>query len=514
MDLGGIMDFYEMLESRDLVSLLHKVEYQPINFHNQGKVNAYLDDMRSHPEASVLIYGDYDLDGAMFIKSTESAIKKMGMTHVDVFRYRKRTHELDREAIRYCIQKKYEFFIVGDTASSDYGTLKMLKSYGIKVLVIDHHVTTYDYEDFDNIDVRIVNTVLENNIVAREIYKFSAGALAFCVFDTYFHLRNLTPLKEEVAYAVVSLYGDCMDMSNIFNQSLYYKAISLQRNELPKYILHFMNEYQCLSARFIGFWLAPRINALFRSENFDVLNKYLFDDSTAINKIDLIESINSIYEQNRNMVKLLSDLVNVEEMEHFVICNLRTASEKSNVPFSNLQNYTGLVANKLSTRYGKTTVVYCSYQNTYKGSVRDPYSRNYLPIFQQLCYAGGHGPAFGLVIRPFEITAFLKRLLVIDQHFHIEAIGNEPIIIDYNYSEPDDGLIYDIALYNEFSGSFLPVVYLRKQFIGRMKYNKTDWGCSYSWGEYYIHSDYPIEFGKFMLIKPIWGNKIKLKAQI
>ena len=36
-------------------------------------------------EASVLIYGDYDLDGAMFIKSTESAIKKMGMTHVDVF---------------------------------------------------------------------------------------------------------------------------------------------------------------------------------------------------------------------------------------------------------------------------------------------------------------------------------------------------------------------------------------------------------------------------------------------
>ena len=54
MDLGGIMDFYEMLESRDLVSLLHKVEYQPINFHNQGKVNAYLDDMRSKARAPAL----------------------------------------------------------------------------------------------------------------------------------------------------------------------------------------------------------------------------------------------------------------------------------------------------------------------------------------------------------------------------------------------------------------------------------------------------------------------------
>lgn len=508
------MDFYEMLQEKGQASLLHRVQYSPIDFYNQSIVNSFLDEMQEHPEASVFIYGDYDVDGAMSAEIMLSCMKKLGVKNLSVFKYRKRTHDLDKEAVRFCIQNKMDYFLIADTASSDINSLKQLVAYGVKVLVIDHHVTVYDYENFNDIGIAIINSTIENSIIAKELYKLSAGALTFCVFDNYFRHCGLEPLTSEAAYALVSLYADCMDMSNIINRSIYYLATELNRSDLPKHILHFMNEYQILSARFIGYWFSPRINALFRSENFDVLNSYLFEDCDTATRIELIEKINKIYEGNKQMVKLLSDLVEVEVLEHFVICDLQTAAKKYNSVFPNLQNYTGLVANKLSTRYGKTAVVYCSYQDVYKGSVRDPYSRYYLPIFQQLCYAGGHGPAFGLLIKPFELADFLKRLLTIDRYFHIEEVDNEPIIIDYNYSEPDEGLIEDIALYNEFSGNFLPVIYLRKQLIGNMSQKVTSYYFSYDWGSFFIQSEFPIEFGQYMIIKPVKGLRIKLLTQI
>lgn len=508
------MDFYKVLSEKGLSDILLRVQYQPVNFYNQQYVNNYFDELLQDNNARVLVYGDYDVDGAMFTMTTCSALRRLNIRNYEVFRYRKRTHDLDKEAVRYCIQNKFEYFIIGDTASSSLNVLKQLVSYGIKVLVIDHHMTQYDYDAFANAGIVMLNSTIENNIAGKELYNLSAGALAFCVYDAYFRVKGFEPLSSEAAYALVSLYADCMNMSNILNRGIYYTATELPRGELPKYILHFMSEYQSLNARFIGFWFAPRINALFRSERFEILNQYLFDDIDTAQRVALIEQINEVYSENRKMVNILADLVEVENLEHFVVCNLQSAVSKYNGVFPNLQNYTGLVANKLASRYGKTAVTYCSYQNEYKGSVRDPYSRVYLPIFQQLCYAGGHGPAFGLVIKPFELAEFLKRLETIDKYFHIKDVENEPIIIDHPYALPDEGLINDIAAYNEFSGNFLPVVYVRKQLLGAMKETQTSYYYKYNWGDYFIQSDFPITFGKYILIKPIQTSQVKLLAQV
>lgn len=508
------MDFYEKLAEEGLSNMLTRVSYTPIHFINQDKVNTFLREMLQDEDAKVFVYGDYDVDGAMFTMVTLSTLKKLGV-HPDVFRYRKRTHDLDKEAVRYCIQNKYTHFIIGDTASSDLKTLKMLVSYGVHVLVLDHHMTVYDYDDFKEAGVTIINTTVENAELGKERYHLCAGALAFCVFDSFMREELGEELEEESAFALVSLYADCMDMSDIINRSLYYKATELSKVSLPKYILHFMNEYQSLNARFIGYWFAPRINSLFRSEHFDVLNEYLFGDVSSSERIQLIERIDEIYSNDREMVGMLSDLVDVEQLQHFVVCNLQTAADKHPKYFSNLPNYTGLVANKLAERYGKTAVAYCSAQNEYKGSVRDPYSRTYLPLFQQICYAGGHGPAFGLKIKLFELSSFLKKLETIDQYFHIDDVENKPLIFTHEYAIPDDGLIEDMALYNEFSGNHLPIAYLQKSIVGALKPKQTSYYWRYDWGDnYFIQSDFPLEFGSKVLIKPVHTARTKLLAQI
>ena len=322
------MDFYKILEERGLSSLLRVELYNYVDFENSHTVYSVLDSLRSEPQKRVLIYGDYDVDGLMFALIARDFVRSIGCKNYEVFRYEHRTHELDKNAVRYCIQNHFNYFIIGDTASSDMDSLKMLRSYGIQVIVLDHHNTRYNYYDYP--DIGIVNTMIENQILGDSVYAYSAAALGYVIFDAYLHRCGLEFITKAEAYALVSLYSDCMDMSNSLNRAIYYKATDVDKERLPKFIKHFMNQYQRFSARFIGFWFAPRINSMFRSENFQILNRYFFDDSIdAVGITECINSINESYQADRENVRLLSDIVDYEELDHFVYSDLESAYEKS-----------------------------------------------------------------------------------------------------------------------------------------------------------------------------------------
>lgn len=506
-------DFYKTLQELNLTDIIREVPYKLIHFHGFGKVFKFLEELRNDKNAKVLTYGDYDPDGAMSALTVDDTLEYVGIKNREVFHYVKRTHDLDKAAVRQCIQGGFNYFIVCDTASSDMSTLNMLTTYGVKVIVLDHHDTMYDYEDY-NEKIAIINTVIENRIAAQDVYALSAGALAFCVMDTYLHEIGMPPLENTIAYALVSLYSDCMNMSNVINRGIYHKAKGILREDLPIYIKHFLGEHQAFNSRFIGFWFAPRINAMFRSERFEILNLYFFCKNVdSYVRARCIEDINHYYNEDRKMVGILADIVDAEPLKNFVVCNLASAVEKTDMPFYNLQNYTGLVANKLAERYGRTAVAYYEFQNAYKGSVRDQYGRDYLNIFRQICYAGGHNSAFGLKINLLELEAFLESLYRIDLHYSIDTVGNEPIIIEHNYSIPDDAMIEDMALYNEFSGNSVPVAFIAKQLIGAMREMPTKFNYKYPWGKYFVQSDYSLCFGTKMIVKPIKSGVTKLLFQ-
>ena len=82
-------------------------------YHNFPAVANFLDELTVNPHKRCLIYGDYDLDGLVFILETLGIMKTISFDNYEVFRYRQRTHELDREAVRYCIQNRFDYFIIG-----------------------------------------------------------------------------------------------------------------------------------------------------------------------------------------------------------------------------------------------------------------------------------------------------------------------------------------------------------------------------------------------------------------
>ena len=75
-------------------------------------------------------------------------------------------------------------------------------------------------------------------------------------------------------------------------------------------------------------------------------------------------------------------------------------------------------------------------------------------------------------------------------------------------------MIEDIALYNEFSGSTIPVAYISKRLVGYMPYERNSYYEKYGWGDtYFIQSDYKIDFGTKMIIQPIRSGRTKLLYQ-
>ena len=316
-------DFYSTVYEMNNHALLRTSVYHELVFYGTERVNSFLLDIVKN-NRKVFIYGDYDPDGLFSVLTAHDSLIALGCDNVVVYRYKKRTHMLDELAVIECIQAMPDYCIICDTGSSELDKLETIVSYGIKVIVLDHHNTIYDYQDFSQVGkdyyaeqdfspVAIINTTIENQKEGKKVYELSAGALTFCVFDTFAKSIN-KDLKSLAAYATVALYADSMNMGNDINRSIYFLAQTFNRDELPTKIQMFMHANSYFYSRFIQFRLIPKINSIFRTEKFEYINDCFFnEDIEAADKARCLETIEDIYTSNRNMVLAVADTIeNVE----------------------------------------------------------------------------------------------------------------------------------------------------------------------------------------------------------
>ena len=138
--------------------------------------------------AKVFLYGDYDTDGLMCVKVWEEFFRLIGFTNYKTYCYTERMHNLDPRAVKQAIEEKFEYMIVNDTGSSELGEnglINKLVSFGLKVIVIDHHQTKYVYSDYPK-DCATVNSTIENKLCPdKPPILLSAGALCFVISETY-----------------------------------------------------------------------------------------------------------------------------------------------------------------------------------------------------------------------------------------------------------------------------------------------------------------------------------------
>ena len=476
------MDFYEQLNSIGLTRLLRDVAYESPRFMQQERLFAALDEIVTNNLYLILV-SDCDVDGISCIKVVEGAFNALGFRNYRVAPYIERTHRLSTHAVYLCLQSNCDYVLICDTGSSDVQLINRLVNEGKKVIVLDHHLTQYDY-DFYSPNVIMVNTTIENHHLGINKYQLSAGALVYCVFEAYLRHKGITNAEQLVAYAAISLFADCMDMGNDLNRSIYYRAKALEDSQLPDIVKLFMEDKALrFNSRFINYTFSPKINAAFRSENLGVLNTLLLPGHSAGQIASAYERLKLIYEASRQMVEEAVDTLQtqVEKWQHFVVCDLRGVEPYISIENERLYNYTGLIANKFASRYGKIAFVYCSLDNDVKGSVRDPLGRCVLPLFQQLCYAGGHGAAFGTVANKLDFPGVMKMLHYIDTYSMGDFVTNKPLLVDWPYATLDANVVQSMLRVSELGGQSVPKLILRKKMIG-MRESTTSYGYCYTCG--------------------------------
>lgn len=511
------MTFYDTLEEIGLSQILDIPEYNPIKFENAEKIYASIDDFRKN-NSKVLIYGDYDADGCMCVKDWVLFMQWVGHTNYEIYEYADRMHTLDPGAVKQAIEGDFQYILVNDTGSSELGEnglITKLLAHDIKVIIIDHHFTAYNYEDYPE-NCAIVNNVIENRMHPENVEVIvSAGCLVYLILDYYLKSRNIVKYTAQMAcYALVSLYADSIDMSSELNRAIYYEAMTIRDyGKVPLDIQIFIEKYTTFCRHFIEYGYAPKINCCFRNEMFGVLNDYLecTHDSVMI-MTGKVKLISELHLQTAKLIGEVVEKIEYEVLNNFVIANLNSVANEYDIEQTRLYNFTGLIANKLAERHGKCCVVWCARNGKIRGSFRDLQSRNYLPIFKQFCKADGHPPAFGFSLSLWQYNSFIESIKRVDKYFYLEDANNKPIIIGHPGLLPDTTLLQDIARYNEFSGSRIPLALIKKRMTADIRETVSSYGYKYRWGNFNISSPRRIKKGEEMLIYPYRNISLRMKV--
>lgn len=444
----------------------------------------------------VLVYGDYDPDGAMSALCFKYLFDELGFENYHIYRYKHRVHTIDSNAIQEAITGGYEYFIVCDSGSAQPEESRRLAMMGIKMVILDHHQTPYDYSNFDAV---MINTTIENRTRDDEVL-MSAGALCAITCEKVLERLGNKSLPELSVLALISMYADSINMTTDFARGLYAKATDINPGRIPRIVTAFFGNWDGFNRRGIEYTFSPRISALFRAERFDLLNKYLFTEGKTYELADQIKDLHGLHIGEVNKA---ADIIERVQLKNFVVGDLRSAAADLKFSDKILPNYTGLVANKLADKYGKCAIVYCDSGVQIKGSLRDQFGRDFLSLFKNFSNCGGHNSAFGINIDYHEYEKFSSYLETLDRNYENSGVSNKPITVDHNRSEPDPELLQNIAFYNEFSGNGAPIALISKFYGEVWKETKYEYRRVYNWGSTYkVSSRMTLRLGNNVLIKP------------
>lgn len=430
-------------------------------FRNQEKVVDRIVSALNAGE-TIGVYGDHDVDGLMSLLTFKELFNLLDYGNVCLYPYAERTHNIEPGLLNYCLVNRVDLVIICDTGSSDLDLLNCFNSEGIDCIVLDHHTTVHNYEDFPD-NVTLINTILDLKEGITNV--MCGGGISFAVASATCRALN-KPIDKGClgVFAFLAQYADAIPMDTQFGRYLYDTVN--KRQSTPKIVELFFRDgksapslnpagQRILTKRFAQYTFAPRVNAAFRLENFQLLFDLFVAEKT--NKEELFDQL---FQQHANTIKLVNDLidkVHIEIINNIVVANLSTL-HKEEYPPNFLVNHKGRVANSLSTKYKRACVCVCDDGTQLQGSLRDVFGRDLLQYFVGNVKCGGHKPAFGFSLPYKGWDSFIE--LVGSIVFEDDTMQNDNCVVSMPYGL-DVLRLSQIALDNEFATSNNTATYVR-----------------------------------------------------
>lgn len=413
---------------------------------------------------SIIVYGDYDVDGVTSISQFIMLLKKAG-ANVDYY-------VPEREAEGYGISEdfieklknneiKAHLIITVDCGITEIEKVKQIKNLNRDVIILDHHQCKEELPEAD----AIINPK-QKDCPSKNKHLCAAGlSFKFLIYlNSYLKIENIENTLLELACLgtiadIVDLVGD----NRIIAKNGLNKINNTKIMGIRKLIDVAGIGDKEIESYHIGFIIAPRINAAGRMDTAKKAVKLMLtqDEQEAEQLALELESLNELRKQTEGAI--FDEAVNKIETDFLY---------KKNVIVVCGENWhegvLGIVASKLTEKYEKPSVVISVKDGVGKGSAR---SLEYLDIFESfkavesyIVKYGGHKLAAGLTILENNINIFTNELNNYIQDTCIEK-GKKEIEVDafIEVSDINFELYDEICSFEPFgAGNPKPVLALKE----------------------------------------------------
>ena len=373
----------------------------------------------------ILVVGDFDADGATSSALAVLALRAMGALSVNYlvpnrFEY---GYGLTPEIVMLAKEQAPELLITVDNGISSHEGVVLAKSFGMRVLVTDHHLPG---DDLPEADV-IINPNLRTD-------QFQSKCLAGVGVVFYLMLALRTALKEKgwfndrhLPVPNMAQFLDLVALGTVAdvvpldrnNRILVHHGVQRIRAGLGRKGIHALlriagKSFPQLTTGDLGFAVGPRLNAAGRLDDMSIGIQCLLSDDEE-EALKLATQLDGLNEERRQIES---------EMQAQAFEQLKTlawdklAASPNGLCLFNPewhQGVIGILASRIKDKLHRPVVVFAKGSETeMKGSARSISGIHIRDVFQainakypHLIYKfGGHAMAAGLTIPRTQFTAF------------------------------------------------------------------------------------------------------------
>ncbi len=357
---------------------------------------------------SILIYGDYDVDGTTSVALVFTFFKQF-FKRIDYYipdRY-KEGYGISTQGIDFAHQNGFSLIIALDCGIKSNDKISYANSLGVDFIICDHHLPGESIPE--------AVAVLDPKRVDCEYpYKELSGCgVGFKLIQAYSIAtgQDTKSLEEYLDLVVVSIASDIVPITGENRVLAYYGLKKLNADPRPglKTILELANVKREKTITDIVFVIGPRINAAGRIKSGKSAVELLVSEHTQ-HALDPGKLLNEHNTERKSLDALIT-----KEALAMIDNDLELVQRKSTVVFSSEwhKGVVGIVASRLTEKYYRPTIVLTESNGVVTGSARSVKDFDVYKAIEAcsdlLEQFGGHKYAAGLTLRKENLQAFSGR---------------------------------------------------------------------------------------------------------
>ncbi len=351
---------------------------------------------------SVLVFGDYDVDGITSLAIFNEYAKEFpGIFSFYVPHRVKEGYGLNKKAILKAKEGGVSLIVAFDCGTSSFEEVKLAKSFGMDVVIIDHHYVgnedpgAYAFVNPKRADSKYPFKELSTGALSFKLLQVLTGSECTQALDlvALSVVCDIVPLKGENRNLLIQGLRVIRESNRPCVRALCKSASTRQEN---------------IDTFHIGYILGPRINASGRiAHPRDALDLFLTEDDKKANKF-----ASKLSEYNK--LRRATEAQILKEAEAKVNSN----ADNNSVIVVSGQSWhpgvLGIVASRLADKYYRPSFVFSFDKGLGKGSARSIQSVHLMQMLDKcadsLIAYGGHKKAAGVSINEDELENFREKI--------------------------------------------------------------------------------------------------------